>query len=97
MGLKQQFLGTRIGDMMVVDNLELMEQIVESNKNLEWDGWTVVEYHQRPTSFYDANAVYRNGRWYKVSRYSVLGNGWTIPDRLFKAFERRKALQSVEG
>jgi hypothetical protein len=67
---------------IVVSSLKVMEDIVERNPNLNWDGWDVEFSSKRRTNFMNSKAVFRNGRWKHVDRYSVGEDGWTIPEAL---------------
>jgi hypothetical protein len=68
---------------MLINSLKKMETIVENNKALSWDGWTVVE------SFKENGAVSKdgalvNGRWIVQKRYEANSNGWEIPDKFVR-------------
>jgi hypothetical protein len=66
---------------MVITSLDQMEQIVQSNKSLKWDGWTVVSYAKAPTAWTKVNGAFSKGEWYLTNRYEPNQNGWSIPDR----------------
>lgn len=62
-----------------IRDLEVMEDIVASRHDLEWDGWDVIHYSNKPASFMKANTVFRNGGWHVATRYPVNEDGWTVP------------------
>jgi hypothetical protein len=67
---------------MLVANLEQMENIVDSRKDLEWDGWDVVKYKSSPASQFNKSGAFRNGRWYAKSIFPITESGWSIPNNL---------------
>ena len=66
---------------MLINSLEKMELIVENNKALAWDGWTVVENSFKENGVVSQHGVYINGRWVVQRRYEATANGWEIPDK----------------
>jgi len=64
---------------MLINNLEKMESIVSSHKQLEWDGWNVVCYKKSPNSMFSADGVYRNGEWHKKKSFPITEKGWYLP------------------
>lgn len=62
----------------MIDSLELMEQIVDNNKALSWDGWTVIETKSSATAWMSPEGAYQNGKWLLRKRYEW-DNGWNIP------------------
>lgn len=63
----------------VIRDLDVMENIVAQRSDLEWDGWDVVHYSSKPSSFMKANAAFRDGKWRTATRYTVDEDGWTVP------------------
>jgi len=53
--------------------------IVDSHRNLFWDGWTIVEWKATPDGFFKKNGVFRNNRWGVARRYEPGNNGWKVP------------------
>jgi hypothetical protein len=70
---------------MNIQSLEQMEQLVKSNKNLRWDGWTVVNYIRSDKARTSKFGEYINGKWYIVKRFSPNRDGWSIPESLINA------------
>jgi hypothetical protein len=58
-----------------------METIVENNKSLEWDGWTVKEITPSSVGWSKPNGLFRNGIWNIQRSYSVKFDGWDIPSK----------------
>ena len=67
---------------MLITSLDKMEAIVEENKFLKWDGWTVVNYIKSPTAWTKKNGALLNGKWYLTNRFEPTEKGWDIPNRL---------------
>lgn len=69
---------------MYIKSLEKMEQIVEKNKELIWDGWTVV--HSYPSEKARTSKFGRrvNGQWHLQRRFEPKAKGWDIPGRFLK-------------
>jgi hypothetical protein len=61
-----------------------MEQIVENNKALKWDGWDVIQLTPSQSAWMQSNGAYIGGKWYTVKRYTVSTNGWEIPNKLVR-------------
>ena len=66
---------------MKINSLEQMETIVENNKSLEWDGWTVKEITPSSVGWSKPNGLFRNGIWNIQRSYSVKFDGWDIPSK----------------
>ena len=58
-----------------------MEAIVKNNKNLSWDGWSVVEVKPSKSAMFKTNGAFINGAWYIKNVYSYGDNGWEIPNK----------------
>lgn len=69
---------------MNVKSLEQMEKIVQSNKQLLWDGWTVIHSVQNPTAWMSRRGAYLKGKWHIQKRYEPGPLGWEIPDKLVR-------------
>ena len=65
---------------MLVSSLTVMEQIVSSRPELEWDGWDVVFYKKNPSAQFDNTGSFKNGSWHKKITYPVSETGWSIPN-----------------
>lgn len=55
--------------------------IVDSNKNLFWDGWTIVDWKPLKDGFYKKNGMFRNGMWGVARKYYPGSNGWKVPSK----------------
>jgi hypothetical protein len=71
---------------MIVQTLEQMEQIVSKNKNLFWDGWTVVNKYKSEKAKTSKYGIYLNNNWYMSKRFEPNRNGWDIPERLVSGY-----------
>lgn len=69
---------------MLVNDLNKMENIVNSSHELEWDGWDVVKYTPSNNAMFAKDGVYKNGQWYKKKVFPLTENGWSLPDRIGK-------------
>jgi hypothetical protein len=69
---------------MLIQSLEKMEIIVENNKFLSWDGWTVVELKKSAMAWMKPNAKFINNEWYIANRFDANTDGWNIPAGLVK-------------
>jgi hypothetical protein len=59
-----------------------MEIIVSNNKDLVWDGWTVVSLKLIDSGLMSKNTVFINNRWYVQKRFELTEEGWDIPNKL---------------
>lgn len=62
-----------------ITDLSTMEEIVERNPFLQWDGWDVVSYSKKPTTFLNPKARKLDGVWRHTVRYPIESDGWTVP------------------
>lgn len=60
-------------------NYEEAHTIVDSNKNLFWDGWTIVDWKPYKDALYKKNGLFRDGKWGVSRRYIPDANGWKVP------------------
>lgn len=67
---------------MLISNMEEMENIVKSSKNLTWSGWDVIYLRQDDYAEFHLDGYFDNqsSKWYRKSVYSCGENGWDIPD-----------------
>jgi hypothetical protein len=70
--------------MKTITSLEKMEEIVNANKQLSWDGWTVVEILPSDKSYTSKFGVYKNGKWQTKREFIPSNTGWEIPDKYVK-------------
>ena len=69
---------------MLIKSLEEMEVIVENNKALSWEGWTVVKRTKSDAAWMQPNAQFVKGKWFVINKYFVNQDGWNIPSKLVK-------------
>lgn len=67
---------------MQIKSLEKMESIVAKNKNLSWDGWTVISSYPSDKGRTSKFGAYVNNKWHIQTRFTPSANGWDIPDKL---------------
>lgn len=68
----------------VIRDLDVMESIVAKNRNLVWEGWNVVSYNKKHTSFMNPRGRFWKGAWHEHTVYPVTEDGWSIPRGLMK-------------
>lgn len=66
---------------MININYEQAHKVVDSNKNLMWIGWDIIEYRYDNDAMYEKNSMRINGRWAKIKTYSLDNAGWKVPDK----------------
>lgn len=54
-------------------------KVVDSNKNLFWDGWTIVDWKPFKDAIYKKNGMFRNGKWGVAKTYKPEKDGWKVP------------------
>jgi hypothetical protein len=69
---------------MLVSSLEKMENIVENNDSLSWDGWTVLENKTNENGMLSKDGAYVNGKWIVQKRYELGATGWEIPNKFVR-------------
>lgn len=67
---------------MIIKTIEEMEKIVSSNKELFWDGWTVVKRYPSDKAKTSKQGVLIKGVWYIEQRFEATINGWEIPGKI---------------
>jgi hypothetical protein len=67
--------------MKTINSLSVMESIVTKNKQLSWDGWTVVETFPSEKAYFSKFGVYKNGKWQMKKEFAPSEQGWEIPDK----------------
>lgn len=67
---------------MIINTIEEMEKIVSSNKELSWDGWTVVKRYPSDKAKTSKQGVLVKGIWYIEQRFEPSAQGWEIPGKL---------------
>lgn len=69
---------------MRITNIDVMNQIIKSNPDMEWDNWTVIVYTD-DDGYYTKNGVFKDGKWRTKYRFDMRDYGvWDIPDRFVK-------------
>ena len=63
---------------MIVTNLEQMETIVSSRKDLSWDGWNVVKQSTSSNAMYSVDGEFKGGKWMKKKVFPLTETGWNI-------------------
>lgn len=54
--------------------------VVNGNRFLEWDGYTIVTWRKDPRGYSDRRGEFRNGSWGLAFRYPVSDKGtWSVP------------------
>jgi hypothetical protein len=66
---------------MQIKSLNQMEKIVEKNKSLSWDGWTVIAREKTEKGKTSPHGSVVNGVWYIQKRYEPARFGWEIPNK----------------
>ncbi len=69
---------------MLINSLEKMEEIVENNKDLSWDGWTVIESKSNENGMMSKDGVLVDGKWIVQKRYDANATGWEIPNKFMR-------------
>jgi hypothetical protein len=67
--------------MKIINSLNVMESIVNSNKQLSWDGWTVVETFASDKAYFSKFGIYKNNMWQMKKEFIPSNKGWEIPDK----------------
>lgn len=67
---------------MLISSLEQMEDIVEKNDSLSWDGWTVLENRTKENGVMSKDGAFVGGKWIVQKRYEATATGWEIPNKL---------------
>jgi hypothetical protein len=67
---------------MIIKTIDEMEKIVSSNKELFWDGWTVVKRYPSDKAKTSKQGVLVKGVWYIEQRFEATINGWEIPGKI---------------
>jgi hypothetical protein len=69
---------------MMMNNVEKMEKLVETNKSFYWEGWDLVHIQENPDGYMRNDGVFKDGKWYTKKIFKLENNGWNIPDRILK-------------
>jgi len=63
---------------MIISDLNKMEEIVNKNSNLSWDGWNVIHLSKSNSAMYKQNGAFVNNTWNIKTVYEPGKNGWNI-------------------
>ena len=66
---------------MKIKSLEQMEELVKKNRELIWDGWTVVHSYQSDKARTSKFGRRVNNKWHLQRRFELSRDGWDIPKR----------------
>ena len=66
---------------MQIKSLEQMETIVNNNRSLSWDGWTVVNSYPSEKGRTATQGAFVDNKWHIQRRFIPSTNGWDIPDK----------------
>jgi hypothetical protein len=69
---------------MLINSLNEMEDIVEKNDSLSWDGWTVLENRTKENGIMSQDGKFVGGKWIVQKRYEANANGWEIPNKFMR-------------
>lgn len=69
---------------MVNVDYDTAHKIVESNPNLSWDGWKIVDFKKDFKAEFSANGVRLNNQWGFFRVYDVDADGWKVPQKYVK-------------
>ena len=67
---------------MIINSLEQMEILVKKNKDLRWDGWTVIHSYRSEKARTSRYGAFVDGQWHLQRRFEPTQDGWDIPNRL---------------
>lgn len=73
------FIDTEV--IMIINTLEHMEKIVQSNKSLSWEGWNVVHSYPSDKARTSKFGAYTNRGWIMKKVYIPSRQGWDIPNK----------------
>lgn len=69
---------------MLISSLEKMEDIVNKNKSLKWDGWDVIHFYPSEKGRTSRWGLRIKDQWFLHKRYSITETGWEIPRKFMK-------------
>lgn len=64
---------------MIITSDKVMEEIVENNPDLKWDGWDVIRTIKSPGAK-RSKSGFDNRAWSMVERIPLTEDGWILPD-----------------
>lgn len=66
---------------MYITSLEKMESIVSKERNLFWDGWTVVERIPNAKGMTSKFGIFFKNKWHIEKRFEPTNKGWKLPGK----------------
>jgi hypothetical protein len=69
---------------MKITSLDEMEAIVKKNRELRWDGWTVVSSYPSDKARTSKYGALVNGVWHIQNRFVPSETGWDIPNKFMR-------------
>ena len=81
---KSEYIDTSMGEIVLINSLEKMEEIVKNNDSLSWDGWTVIENKARENGAMSKDGALVDGKWIVQKRYDSTTDGWEIPHKFMR-------------
>jgi hypothetical protein len=76
--------------MAQIKSLEQMTAIVDRNKNLSWDGWTVIESSYNPVAWKQKDGAFVKGKWHTQKRFPLNESGWDLPNKYTEKYEQER-------
>lgn len=65
--------------------LRQAERLEAKNKNMFWDGWTLVVVNERKDGYQDKNGIFFNGKWSVQHRIRLNKKGqFNVPRRYLR-------------
>lgn len=65
--------------------LRQAERLETKNKNMFWDGWTLVVVNERKDGYQDRNGIFFNGKWSVQHRIRLTKKGqFNVPRRYLR-------------
>jgi len=62
-------------------NYEQAHDIVNNNRSLHWDGWSIIEFKKDNSAEYHQKGSRYNGIWGFAKVYSPDREGWKVPKK----------------
>ena len=81
---QSEYTDTSMGEIVLINSLEQMEEIVKNNDSLSWDGWTVIENKTKENGAMSKDGAFVDGKWIVQKRYDSTASGWEIPHKFMR-------------
>lgn len=69
-----------------MNSIDFVEELVNLNPNLCWEGWDVVHLLEDPNGYMNTNGVFKDGKWYIKEVYKLKEDGWDIPKKIMRGY-----------